>query len=154
MLVSGRLADQQNFLFHLHCILQLYFHFLPLPVSILIILKILIILPLLLFLYINPFIPLLLLPPLLHFPLLPLGGRGVIDGIEKNLQLTPRHVEASRHTLYTYGTYVRTVLYVLYIQWTILEYVFENDNYFLIIFKNIFPLWYSLIILYFDNIII
>ena len=31
------------------------------------------------------------------------GGRGVIDGIEKNLQLTPRHVEASRHTLYTYG---------------------------------------------------
>ena len=31
------------------------------------------------------------------------GGRGVIDGIEKNLQLTPRHVEASRHTLFTYG---------------------------------------------------
>mmetsp|Transcript_33325 Transcript_33325/g.31789 ORF Transcript_33325/g.31789 Transcript_33325/m.31789 type:complete len:537 (+) Transcript_33325:76-1686(+) len=31
------------------------------------------------------------------------GGRGVIDGIEKNLSLTPRHVEASRHTLYTYG---------------------------------------------------
>eukprot|EP01035_Chromulina_nebulosa_P019428 gene19428-25306_t len=31
------------------------------------------------------------------------GGRGVIDGIEKNLQLTPRHVEASRHALYTYG---------------------------------------------------
>ena len=31
------------------------------------------------------------------------GGRGVIDGIEKNLQLTPRHVEASRYTLYTYG---------------------------------------------------
>ena len=33
------------------------------------------------------------------------GGRGVIDGIEKNLNLTPRHVEASRHTLYTYGKY-------------------------------------------------
>ena len=31
------------------------------------------------------------------------GGRGVIDGIEKNLNLTPRHVEASRQTLYTYG---------------------------------------------------
>lgn len=31
------------------------------------------------------------------------GGRGVIDGIEKNLQLAPCHVEASRHTLYTYG---------------------------------------------------
>jgi hypothetical protein len=29
------------------------------------------------------------------------GGRGVIDGIEKNLQLTPRHVEASRYALYT-----------------------------------------------------
>lgn len=31
------------------------------------------------------------------------GGRGVIDGIEKNLKLSPIHVEASRHTLYTYG---------------------------------------------------
>jgi len=31
------------------------------------------------------------------------GGRAVIDGIEKNLQLHPHHVEASRHTLYTYG---------------------------------------------------
>lgn len=31
------------------------------------------------------------------------GGRGVIDGIEKNLQLEPRHVEASRYTLYNYG---------------------------------------------------
>lgn len=31
------------------------------------------------------------------------GGRGVIDGIEKNMALTPRHVEASRHALYTYG---------------------------------------------------
>jgi 3-ketoacyl-CoA synthase len=27
----------------------------------------------------------------------------VIDGIEKNLNLTPRHVEASRYVLYTYG---------------------------------------------------
>eukprot|EP01038_Epipyxis_sp_PR26KG_P007104 gene7104-9693_t len=31
------------------------------------------------------------------------GGRGVIDGIEKNLNLTPSHVEASRHALHTYG---------------------------------------------------
>mmetsp|Transcript_4323 Transcript_4323/g.9689 ORF Transcript_4323/g.9689 Transcript_4323/m.9689 type:complete len:532 (+) Transcript_4323:133-1728(+) len=31
------------------------------------------------------------------------GGRGVIDGIEKNLNLTPRHVEASRYALYKYG---------------------------------------------------
>jgi len=31
------------------------------------------------------------------------GGRGVIDGIEKNLQLTSRHVEASRYALFTYG---------------------------------------------------
>lgn len=29
------------------------------------------------------------------------GGRGVIDGIEKNLNLTPKHVEASRHALHT-----------------------------------------------------
>ena len=36
-----------------------------------------------------------------------IGGRGVIDGIEKNLNLTPRHVEASRHTLYTYGKYAQ-----------------------------------------------
>mmetsp|Transcript_1740 Transcript_1740/g.2958 ORF Transcript_1740/g.2958 Transcript_1740/m.2958 type:complete len:532 (-) Transcript_1740:479-2074(-) len=31
------------------------------------------------------------------------GGRGVIDGIEKNLNLTPTHVAASRHALYAYG---------------------------------------------------
>lgn len=31
------------------------------------------------------------------------GGRGVIDGIEKNLSLTPQHVAASRYTLFTYG---------------------------------------------------
>eukprot|EP00602_Paraphysomonas_sp_CaronLab_P004423 CAMPEP_0185033972 /NCGR_PEP_ID=MMETSP1103-20130426/23431_1 /TAXON_ID=36769 /ORGANISM="Paraphysomonas bandaiensis, Strain Caron Lab Isolate" /LENGTH=398 /DNA_ID=CAMNT_0027570437 /DNA_START=446 /DNA_END=1643 /DNA_ORIENTATION=- len=31
------------------------------------------------------------------------GGRGVIDGVEKNLKLTPRHVEASRYALHTYG---------------------------------------------------
>ena len=31
------------------------------------------------------------------------GGRGVIDGIEKNLKLSPKHVEASRYALYTYG---------------------------------------------------
>lgn len=31
------------------------------------------------------------------------GGRGVIDGIEKNLSLTKEHVAASRYALYTYG---------------------------------------------------
>jgi predicted naringenin-chalcone synthase len=31
------------------------------------------------------------------------GGRGVIDGIEKNLRLQPYHVEPSRATLYNYG---------------------------------------------------
>jgi 3-ketoacyl-CoA synthase len=31
------------------------------------------------------------------------GGRGVIDGIEKNLNLTPVHVEASRYALHEYG---------------------------------------------------
>lgn len=31
------------------------------------------------------------------------GGRGVIDGIEKNLQLQPTHVEASRYALMKYG---------------------------------------------------
>ena len=31
------------------------------------------------------------------------GGRGVIDGIEKNLQLSPAHVEASRYALMKYG---------------------------------------------------
>jgi hypothetical protein len=31
-----------------------------------------------------------------------LGGRGVIDGVEKNLKLSPQHVEASRHALYTF----------------------------------------------------
>ncbi|KAG9394365.1 Very-long-chain 3-ketoacyl-CoA synthase [Carpediemonas membranifera] len=31
------------------------------------------------------------------------GGRGVIDTVEKNLRLSPEHVEASRATLYQYG---------------------------------------------------
>jgi len=31
------------------------------------------------------------------------GGRGVIDGIQKNLQLSPTHVEASRYALMKYG---------------------------------------------------
>jgi predicted naringenin-chalcone synthase len=30
-----------------------------------------------------------------------LGGRGVIDGVEKNLKLSPQHVEASRYALHT-----------------------------------------------------
>lgn len=31
------------------------------------------------------------------------GGRAVIDGIEKNLNLSPHHTEASKTTLYNYG---------------------------------------------------
>lgn len=31
------------------------------------------------------------------------GGRAIIDGLEQNLQLEPRHVEPSRATLYRYG---------------------------------------------------
>ena len=31
------------------------------------------------------------------------GGRAVIDGIEKNLNLSPEDTEPSRHVLYTYG---------------------------------------------------
>merc|ERR1712096_469426 len=31
------------------------------------------------------------------------GGRGVIDGVEKNLHLSPRDAEPSRQTLFHYG---------------------------------------------------
>jgi hypothetical protein len=43
------------------------------------------------------------------------GGRGVIDGIEKNLNLTPQHVEASRHALYTLVTFVLISCFSAYI---------------------------------------
>lgn len=36
-----------------------------------------------------------------HYFCIHAGGRGVIDGIEKNLNLSPHHVAASRHALYT-----------------------------------------------------
>jgi 3-ketoacyl-CoA synthase len=36
-----------------------------------------------------------------HYFCIHAGGRGVIDGIEKNLNLSPHHVAASRHALYS-----------------------------------------------------
>lgn len=48
------------------------------------------------------------------------GGRGVIDGIEKNLSLFPHHVEASRHTLYAYGNTSSSSI------WYELQYVAER----------------------------
>lgn len=48
------------------------------------------------------------------------GGRGVIDGIEKNLQLNPWHVEPSRHTLYRYGNTSSSSI------WYELNYIREN----------------------------
>jgi len=48
------------------------------------------------------------------------GGRGVIDGIEKNLQLNPWHVEPSRHTLYKYGNTSSSSI------WYELNYIREN----------------------------
>jgi 3-ketoacyl-CoA synthase len=50
------------------------------------------------------------------------GGRGVIDGIEKNLQLAPYHVEASRHTLYHYGNTSSSSI------WYEMKYACENMN--------------------------
>lgn len=49
----------------------------------------------------NPYIPVFTTG--IHHFCIHAGGRGVIDGIEKNLKLTPAHVAASRHALYTYG---------------------------------------------------
>ncbi len=45
----------------------------------------------------------------LHHFCIHAGGRAVIDGIEKNLNLLPEDTEPSRHVLYTYGT-PRTML--------------------------------------------
>lgn len=42
-------------------------------------------------------------PPPLPAPPLRLGGRGVIDAIEKQLELHPEHVGPSRETLFRYG---------------------------------------------------
>lgn len=50
------------------------------------------------------------------------GGRGVIDGIEKNLNLTPAHCEASRHALYTYGNTSSSSI------WYELDYIRKNAN--------------------------
>lgn len=50
------------------------------------------------------------------------GGRGVIDGIEKNLQLTPAHVEASRYALLKYGNTSSSSI------WYEMEYIVANTN--------------------------
>jgi predicted naringenin-chalcone synthase len=50
------------------------------------------------------------------------GGRGVIDGIEKNLKLTPTHVAASRHALYTYGNTSSSSI------WYEMDYIRNNMN--------------------------
>lgn len=50
------------------------------------------------------------------------GGRGVIDGIEKNLNLLPYHVEPSRMTLYDYGNTSSSSI------WYELEYIENHMN--------------------------
>jgi len=50
------------------------------------------------------------------------GGRGVIDGIEKNLSLSPEHVKASRYTLHTYGNTSSSSI------WYEMEYTRTNCN--------------------------
>jgi predicted naringenin-chalcone synthase len=49
------------------------------------------------------------------------GGRAVIDGIEKNMQLEPFHTEASRMTLYNYGNTSSSSI------WYELEYIQEHQ---------------------------
>ncbi|GAB5032385.1 3-ketoacyl-synthase 11-like [Nannochloropsis oceanica] len=48
------------------------------------------------------------------------GGRGVLDGIEKNLQLLPEHLEPSRMTLYDYGNTSSSSI------WYEMEYICEK----------------------------
>lgn len=48
------------------------------------------------------------------------GGRGVLDGVEKNLRLTPRHLEPSRQTLYRYGNTSSSSI------WYEMEYICEH----------------------------
>ncbi len=50
------------------------------------------------------------------------GGRAVIDGIEKNLKLTPEHAEASRHALNKYGNTSSSSI------WYEMMYIKENSN--------------------------
>jgi 3-ketoacyl-CoA synthase len=48
------------------------------------------------------------------------GGRGVLDGIEKNLQLLPEHLEPSRMTLHDYGNTSSSSI------WYEMEYICEK----------------------------
>lgn len=57
-------------------------------------------------------------PPSLHH----IGGRGVLDGIEKNLRLQAHHLEASRMTLYNYGNTSSSSI------WYEMEYIQEHMN--------------------------
>jgi len=50
------------------------------------------------------------------------GGRAVIDGIEKNLKLTPQHAEASRHALSKYGNTSSSSI------WYEMKYIRERSN--------------------------
>lgn len=50
------------------------------------------------------------------------GGRGVIDGVEKNLKLSPQHVVASRYALYTYGNTSSSSI------WYEMDYIRKNLN--------------------------
>jgi predicted naringenin-chalcone synthase len=50
------------------------------------------------------------------------GGRGVIDGIEKNLSLNPEHVAASRHALFTCGNTSSSSI------WYEMDYIVNHAN--------------------------
>ncbi|CAM9645785.1 unnamed protein product [Chrysoparadoxa australica] len=50
------------------------------------------------------------------------GGRGVIDGIEKNLKLSPEKIEASRDTLFNYGNTSSSSI------WYEMEYILEKQR--------------------------
>ena len=50
------------------------------------------------------------------------GGRGVIDGVQKNLKLNDDHVAASRHALYTYGNTSSSSI------WYEMDYIRKNSK--------------------------
>lgn len=50
-------------------------------------------------------------------PFSPAGGRGVIDAIEKQLELLPEHVGPSRETLYRYGNISSSSIWCAWYRW-------------------------------------